>query len=288
MDSSQVRERLARSRLGPIVDELGFDTEDVAELFAALAGILSDDAEVSRIGQAAGALHRAVGLETEPAPLPAGGLTALVAHLVAIEAPRAFHRSRGITSARSSEALADLAQQVRVHRRTFGELGLHTLPWTSLLYTGRLYTLGRLQFDLHRGPDGRWRLGTHIPATGPLLPEAVNDSFAEASEFFPRHFPDLARGNPEFARTFWCDSWLLNPALEEITPGSNLAHFARRWRITESVEDVDGVVFFVFDRRPPYDLEDLPSTTRLERAIRERLLDGRGWHRGIGTYTPNP
>lgn len=90
---------------------------------------------------------------------------------------------------------------------------------------------------------------------------------------------------PEFARTFWCDSWLLNPALEEITPGSNLAHFARRWRIAESLEDVDGVVFFVFDRRPPYDLEDLPSTTRLERAIRERLLDGRGWHRGIGAYS---
>ncbi|WP_284500812.1 hypothetical protein [Bowdeniella massiliensis] len=35
MDSSQVRERLARSRLEPIVDELGFDTEDVADLFAA-------------------------------------------------------------------------------------------------------------------------------------------------------------------------------------------------------------------------------------------------------------
>ena len=90
-----------------------------------------------------------------------------------------------------------------VHRLTFGTFGLHTHDWLTIAWSGALYWLGRLQFNL-QPEDDAWVLSTHIPRTGPLTPESVDQAFAAASDFFT-YFPEYP------TRAFVCQSWLLIP-----------------------------------------------------------------------------
>ncbi len=107
----------------------------------------------------------------------------------------------------SATTLAELGQQVWIHRLTFGTFGLHTQDWLTIAWSGALYWLGRLQFNLQPEDDG-WVLSTHIPRTGPLTPESVDQAFAAARDFFAAHFPECP------IRAFVCSSWLLGPGLE--------------------------------------------------------------------------
>ena len=180
---------------------------------------------------------------------------------------------------------------MRVHRASSGRLGLHQLPWMALNWAGRLVDMGRLQFDLHLTGQGtlseRWVIGTHIPATGPLDPSDVEESFTRATEYFTTRYAELDAERPAtapaFGHEFVCDSWLMNELLpQELGADSNLGDFVRRWEIVFQQPGADSAAFFVFGARPPYDAADLPRTTRLERLVGECLADGRGWETGLG------
>ena len=158
-----------------------------------------------------------------------------------------------------------------MHRLTFGTFGLHTHDWLTIAWSGALYWLGRLQFNLQPEDDG-WVLSTHIPRTGPLTPESVDQAFAAATRLL-RH---LLPGVPDPGVRL--PSWLLDPALSEALPGSNLAAFQRRWSLTDERQPGEAdVLFFVFNRRGPTELDSLPRDTALQRAVLDRLVAGLGW-----------
>lgn len=319
LEADAVRLMLGARSLPRLMELLGISEQDRTELAAVLPAAVADDEVLAAVTEIANLLRREAGLDAEPAPLEqqverlnalqervlrGQGLIAILAHLVSTDVVRAWHAARGLGEEESWLALSDLGQQMRVHRATFGELGHHTVGWTAMNWTGRLFWLGRLQFDLHRSEarGGRWQIGTHIPATGPLAPAAVEESFDRAAEFFTARFGDLgvatgaavgadaadgagATDGPiaPFGHEFVCHSWLVNAELPAIVgPESNLGAFAARWEIEETFAAADDAVFFVFNRRPPYDPADLPRDTRLRAAIVERLLDGRGWTGGKG------
>lgn len=303
-------EAIAALLTGPSAPELlgrlGIDGEDATELSALLERAVSDAEILAAVTQTANRLRAGAGLAAQTADLagqagehralqqriaPGEGLIEILALIAATDVVRTWHAARGLSAEQSWAVLADLGQQMRVHRRSSGRLGLHQLPWMALNWRGRLFQFGRLQFDLHRtGRDTdqeRWILGTHIPARGPLTPSAVDDSFAQARDYFTAHFSDLAAhrpaGSPAFGTEFLCDSWLMNPQLPQfLGEGSNIGAFVRRWQIIETSPGADSAAFFVFGARPPYDPAALPRTTTLEREVAERLADGRGWENGLG------
>ena len=212
------------------------------------------------------------------------GIAAVLAFLVAAPETAAFHAGRGVPPDISAATLADLGQQVHVHRLTDGAFGLHTPEWVALVWSGSLYALGRLQFNLARerpGADPEWVLSTHIPRTGPLTPAAADASFATATEFFAAHFPDFP------TRRFHCGSWLLEPALAEGLPGSNLAAFQQRWtRYGDPGPGTADVLLFVFSERGPVDPATLPTDTALRRLVVDRLTSGAGWGTWQGWIQP--
>src|SRR5699024_3165718 len=182
LDPTAVAVMLTARSVPALLQRLGVSAEAGEELLELLPEI-------------ANLLRTEAGLDAEPAPLgthadrlntlqerlrPGQGLLMIAAHLVSTDVVRSWHRARGLSDQQSWQVLSDLGQQMRVHRLTFGELGHHTLAWTAMNWTGRLFWLGRLQFDLHRSGDGHWRIGTHIPATGPLEPAGVEESFDAA------------------------------------------------------------------------------------------------------------
>lgn len=281
--SKGVRQRLLDPALS---SRLGFHDRDRAELTVAVEAVLAQDHDLELIFTLAGRLVDRIGefgptgaasvwADLPDRPVHQGGLGAGVLAMLAllVSAPEVadFHASRGIAPVISGATLADLGQQVAVHRSTYGEFGLHTHGWLELIWSGALYGLGRLQFNLQ--PDGgRWVLSTHIPRTGPLTPESVDASFAAARGFFARHFPDYP------AQEVHCQSWLLDPALSALLPDSNLAAFQRRWLpYGDPLPGDADVLFFVFNRRGSVDVASLPDDTALRRVAVRRWAAGEHW-----------
>lgn len=286
-----VRQRMTDSDLPSRITSLGFRDSDVPDILSAAERVLDRQHDLDAIALMAERLVHRIGhfgpthagdvwsgLPVDSEALGAGVLP-MLALLVTAPEVASFHASRGIPPAVSTATLADLGQQVWVHRLTYQEFGLHTQDWLTLAWSGALYWLGRLQFNLHldvgHGPDGEWRewvLSTHIPRSGPLTPESVDASLATATAFFPTYFPDFP------TRDFFCQSWLLDPALTSLLPNSNLAAFQRRWSLYGEPQPADDdVLFFVFNRRGPMDVESLPTDTTLRQVVAERLADGQSW-----------
>jgi hypothetical protein len=263
---------------------LGFDPIDQVDA-AQLVGTVSSDPDRQRlVGLLADRLRDGLGrFPGEPGPDlwsgydsaadPYGpGAVPLLALLATVGDLERFHRDHEIPAAISAATLTELGQQIRVHRQTFGRFGLHTYGWMRQVWSGSLYWLGRLQFNLERLDDG-WVCSTHIPQTGPLTPAAVDDAFGRAAEFFPRYFPERP------VTDFWCASWLLDPVLADaLSPGSNIARFQHRWDLYgDPMPGDEDAVFFTFSRRGSVDLAALPRRTSLERAVGDRLRAGGHW-----------
>lgn len=157
----------------------------------------------------------------------------------------------------------------------YGQIGLAEFPWLIFHYTGRLFRLGRLQFQLlpAKGhiPSGEFVMETHIPQGESLDMAACRVSFAMAVEFFGKYFPKYP------AACFSCESWLLNPNLSDILPEeSNIVRFMKLWTVCEVLEDnsaqaMERVFGFGFDRG---ELLSAPEKTGLQRALKKYLLAG--------------
>jgi hypothetical protein len=281
-----VRQRLTVPDLPERILALGFRDEDATDLRRTIEKVLDREDDLETVTMLADRLIDRIG-DFEPGhegtwdgvptsdPGLGSGVLPMLALLVTAPEVAQFHTvTRGIPTEISTATLAELGQQVWVHRLTYGEFGLHTQGWVTLVWSGALYWLGRLQFNLQRetgAPDG-WVLSTHIPRSGPLTPEAVDAAFAAATEFFATYFPDYP------TREFFCHSWLLDPALARLLPDSHLAAFQRRWTLDGDREPGDAdVLFFVFNRRTPIAPIRLPTDTSLRRAVASAMAEGYRW-----------
>ena len=270
--------------LSGVLTRLGLRPPDVADAVTVAGDLSHRPAEVAQVDRLADALRHTLGRfpgEPDREPFPGyqadadpygPGVLPLWALVVTAPDLQAFHRSRAVPDDVSAATMSELGQQAHVHRLTFGRFGLHTYDWLPVTWSGSLYWLGRLQFNLELLDTGRV-CSTHIPRSGPLAPEAVDASFAAAARFFPQHFPDRP------VTEFWCRSWLLDPSLAAaLDPASNLARFQARWRLYgEPMPGDEDALFFTFSRRGEPDLAALPRDTSLQRVLLERLESGGHW-----------
>jgi hypothetical protein len=290
---TEVSSRLEAASDDRALAVLGFRDDDRADVRLAIEAALSDTERIFAIETLADRLRAGIGAIGTPADsfdLPIAksdwrgiGVTPMLALLVVADDVRAFHHSRGISATISDRSLSDIGQQAWVHRRTFGTFGLHTYGWMTTAFSGNLYWLGRLQFNLIHHAGG-WAVSTHIPESGPLTPESVDDSFRQARAFFAEHFPEYP------TQLFYCGSWLLDPQLVDVLrPESNMVNFQQRWVLeTELGPGDEDAIFFVFRRRGDIDRTALPRDTTLQRAILDKLDAGGHWRAYGGTVEQAP
>lgn len=270
---------------------LAFRPEDAAEVLGWRGDVLADAADVRRIQELADGLVASMGnfvREERPVVFDAGdkehrlgrGVLPVFALLATAPELVASLRHRGVPDEVAWGTAADLGQQVWKGRRVYACAGLQNQDWLQTVWSGGFARLGRLQFELAyervpgpgEGPpspstEGREVvLSVHIPADGRLSPAAVDDSFQRAGPFFARHFPEVGP-----IRWLVCHSWLLDPVLSEILPGSNLDSFARRWEVWTSHSSDRSAYYFGFDiqtgEQPTPDLDSLPADSGLHRAM---------------------
>ena len=197
-----------------------------------------------------------------------------------------WHRARGIPRQVTRETFADVGRNLAIHRRAHGEFGLETWDWLTAHFTGMLFALGRLNFMLHPTQQfvegvmepGDWVPGIHIPESGRLTPQAVDDSLLLARGFFSTCFPDKP------VTTAVCVSWLLDPyLLRNLPEEANIASFVRRFvPMGSPVDDATAGMFFVFRTRDRAMLAALPRDTRLQSLVLDRAARGEAWQIGSG------
>ncbi|WP_029137295.1 acyltransferase domain-containing protein [Nakamurella lactea] len=252
-------------------------------------------AAASRVRDGMGA-----GLEDFDLPLPPAGtefgrLGYLICYAALLPSIRDLHRRFGVPDRIGRATLADLGRQAYVFGKRYGTPGFDKQNWLTLHFTGRLYQLGRLQFErFSAGADvaasagaaglsvqqGDPVLFVHIPRfLGGLTPAACDASIRAARDFFAAHFPD------ERHPIAVCASWLLDPQLTGyLDERSNIVAFQRRFTLAgpPRVDDVSALEF-TFDE-PDRPLDELPRTSRLERAIADVLAAGGHWHSATGWF----
>jgi len=69
--------------------------------------------------------------------------------LACVPSVRAFHKERGISAAITYDTLSDLELWIREEKRLTGTWGVALRGWLSNHFSGRLFKLGRLQFEYH-------------------------------------------------------------------------------------------------------------------------------------------
>ena len=214
--------------------------------------------------------------------------------LAVLPAVRRYHADHSVSEEISWATLSSLGSELSKARELSGVSGLGATWGLPRIFGGTNYRLGRLAFDraLPR-PDpsdhpvlgpGQSGLNTHVPGGGgPLRPDACDDSFARAREFFPRRFP-------EQVVSFGCHSWLMDDQLASFLPdSSNIIRFQRRFtRFTDREQADWAVLENLFRRRyegprvPAALLDELPQRTTLERAIVTHLRGGHHWYNRTG------
>lgn len=197
----------------------------------------------------------------------------LYVFLAAVPDVLSAHGARDISTEVTWSTLSDFGLQVANYELRNGRPGFDAAFWVWPHFRGEVFTLGRLQFDRDgQGVEGP-ALGVHIPALGPLLPEACASSLERARGFFADHFPE------QTYRLASCQSWLLDEQLcEYLGEDSNIIAFQRRFTPVPdwSRPGDDDVVRFVFGRLPR-SLDELPQETSVQRAVVKHLRDGRHW-----------
>ena len=147
---------------------------------------------------------------------------------------------------------------------------------------------GFVSHDMISLPKDEWELmlspgdpviSIHIPATGSLSPELVDESLQKASEFFRAYYPDYAY------KAFVCYSWLMDPQLVDLLGvDTNISKFNMRFQKLTGKSHGNHVFKFVFLKPDMnFTLEELPENTRLERALKKHYLDGKAIY-GVAGY----
>ena len=284
-----VRTALARDDLADELAALGVRDEDWETLLHWREALLERPGDLERIAVLAGRLHALVGHRELAGEVFEAcddvhelghGVLPFWALLVAAPQLREVQAGRGIPEEVTRASLADLGQQVWKHRQVHGVTGLHNHRWLCRVWSDGYLRLGRLQFELDRSDVGLRdepvnALRVHIDESGPLEPEAVDESLQRAMTFFEEHYPEV--GPIDW---FVCGSWLLDPGLGWRLGECNITHFARRWNVWRTEENDRDALYFGFGIEPAAGQQPLQALggrrpqRRLQRALVELWQDG--------------
>lgn len=186
---------------------------------------------------------------------------------------------RGIDKEITTATLKDINLWVHNYFVQHNKLGIEQSPaqlgWLIRHYTGNLFRIGRLQFNIRKAnlkiPDGEYVIETHVPQGEPLDFEMCCESLNMAEEFFKKHFPNID------AKFFTFHSWLANPNLEKLLDkDSNIVKFMKLWTLVDdegdnsrqAIERVFGLGFKIED------IEKAPERTTLQRKLKELIISG--------------
>lgn len=186
---------------------------------------------------------------------------------------RELYDARGIPERIYYDTFQDIAVWMENCVRAYGEVGIEQYDWLWRHVKGRLFRLGRLQYEVVKGaeePELNGKklrqdeivLNLHIPQGEPLDLEQCKESLREAAGFF-ENFSEIT-----------CHSWLLSPALRQLLPEeSNIIKFQSLFSVYGIDRESREAEERIFGRLCENPL-DYPENTSLGKAMKKYLLAG--------------
>lgn len=184
------------------------------------------------------------------------------------------------------DTLADIVTWTNTWSSINGSLFLKELSWLFRHLNGKLYRLGRLQFEMSQAhvdvPEfgvikGENVIDVHIPEGGKLSPTECDISLDNARKFFDKYFPEYKY------KVFTCHSWLLDKTLTKYLPqSSNILHFSNRFKKVEEDNSYD-VLKYVFNWNiTPETLPNAIAPSTFAEKIKIAFLQGEQFHTTLG------
>lgn len=213
-----------------------------------------------------------------------------------LEMNKAFRGKACVFRSKAGEVIA-LAHELMVHASgmALGAAGAESPEgsWEAMVEETELFWEG-YPFDENglvsrekvRLEKSQWKkelsygdkaIGLHIPASGPLTPEAVQDSLERIRAFVKKYYPEHAGCH------FICSSWLVNPKVRSLAgEESNIAKFNKRFLPLTCKSMGTSIFSCVFHTDPSTPLEELPEATSLHRNLKALYLSGDFLHEMMG------
>ena len=177
------------------------------------------------------------------------GIKNLLSFLYFCEKTERLYKEKGISDEILADTLNDIVLWAKVWSKIKGGLYLGELAWLKRHLEGRLFKLGRLQFEMNSAradasdygiKKGDNIIAIHIPRNGRLDKKLVDDSINNAKLFFARYFP-------EYKYSYMtCHSWLLDESLKKyLSPDSNILSFADRFD-NVAYDEKNDIMRFIF------------------------------------------
>lgn len=203
-------------------------------------------------------------------------------YTVAIEDMEKLYKEKKIPNDIFLATIHDLSVWINRHHDWFGEWGFSQYGWLLIHLRGKIFKLGRLQFEPAR--IGEWNLppeesglnlkiddpflSVHIPRGGKMDEAACLDSFEQAKEFFPKYF------NYDF-KAFGCFTWLFDPNFKKLLPPeSNIIKFQKLFNIYKHGDESYTGLEYIFVNITKENIKDAPTDTSFRKAIVEHILSG--------------
>lgn len=176
-----------------------------------------------------------------------------------------WFKENGISDEIYFDTFYDFTIWYKVCVKRNGKVGLLEGKWLALSLKGKIFRLGRLQFEpgiLKEIYPGEKVLHVHIPEGEPLDSEKCQESFEKAQAFFGKEYS-----------YFDCESWLLAPGLGEILPpDSNIRKFQEMFELrktTHPFRQAEERVFgFVTE-----EIGEYPERTVLQRRLKKYIAE---------------
>lgn len=184
------------------------------------------------------------------------------------------YRKKGIEEEVFWDTFYDLTLWCQNCYRDYGEYGIQEYQWIPLHLEMRIFRLGRLQFELvrngNRYSEGRPFVNIHIPQGERLDMELCQKSIERAFGIYGKEI------------MYQCDSWLLNPLLQDmLNKDSNIIRFQNLFEAVAYNPEERQAEERIFDRVEE-DVKKYPEKTSLQRAAKKYLINGEKMGNVIG------
>ncbi|MBQ7400255.1 MAG: DUF5596 domain-containing protein [Clostridia bacterium] len=214
----------------------------------------------------------------------------MILFLCCCETLKKMYLEKGYSEEFFVHNMKDLTYKLKECKDTEGIYGTKTFQWYDGFFKMERFALGRLQYE-HQPIDFDYRdvlkkgddvINIHIPSSGPLLKEDVQESFKLAYEFFGPNYGDRIM--------LKCATWMLYPPTAKLLPeGSNIRKFYELFDVVLERAPADWHLWRIFGvEAQPEDYKSLPQNTSLQKIFYKYLNEGNriGVGYGIVDYKP--
>lgn len=224
-----------------------------------------------------------------------GRITQFLCFVCAAKHLREMYIKNGLPIDIYNDTMRDLRYKLMECHKMHGVWGSFVASWFYGAFVLERFEIGRLQYEFstHFATEGDLEIcgltltpetpiiNLHIPSSGPLTQESIDDSLSRAYRFMEKYYPRFIHDGKMVIE---CGSWLLYPPHYKFLPeNSNIINFMNNFDIVHSWEDNGfGDCWRIFNKDWDGNADALPRTSSLQRAYADWLADGNKAGEGHG------